>query len=91
MCALVNGLPPDSALHRRGRMWTEAHELAAMLVESVEARLSTLIVMQADEKSKRKVPPPLGVTHPDRPKREQAKQQRRVVGVSDLEQMFGER
>ncbi len=86
---LITGLPPDAAFHRRGEMWTQTHELLALVADSVEARLATLAVMWADDKSKRKVPPPITVTHHGRPKRE--KPAKKTVSPSQLAGLLGGR
>lgn len=63
----MEGLPPDSALHRSITEWTTEKELAALLVEKTDQRLYDLAVMWADDKSKKKIPTPITITHPDRP------------------------
>jgi hypothetical protein len=62
--ALIAGLPPDSALRRRGKQWTTAHELAARQVESTVDYLR-VIARANGVKFKGPAPPP--VEHPDRP------------------------
>lgn len=64
----MQGLPPESALHRDGKMWTQANELAALVVEKVEARLYGLTAMQA--KHPGDVEKPISIVHPQRPKPE---------------------
>ncbi len=83
-------MPPDSAFHRRGKQWTQSHELAALVVEKVEARLATLAVMWADDKSKRKIDPPIVVTHHDRPVAVAVKK-KKVVSPAGIAGMFGGR
>jgi hypothetical protein len=58
-------------------------------VDKIESRLATLAVMWADEKSKRKIPPPIVVTHPDRP--EAAKAPKKTVGPAGVAKLFGGR
>lgn len=87
---LITGLPPDSALHRRGGTgWQLEHELIALIVEKVEQRLSTLLVMWADDKSKRKIDPPIMVTHPDRPVVKDSRPTKRRVQPGDIQRLFG--
>lgn len=83
---LVQGLPPDSAFYRQGKLWTQAHELTALAVEKLEHRLSTLAVMWADEKSKGRIPPPIVITHPDRP---QPPPKKKSVSPGALMSLFG--
>lgn len=74
---------------RQGKSWTLSHELAAMVIEKVEARGATLAVMWADEQSKRKIDPPVVVMHPDRP--EAAPPPKKTVSPSSLLGLFGGR
>lgn len=63
--ALVRGLPPDSALRRDGRMWTQANEIAAVALERADVwgwRLTTAT------KAFKRVPEMPRFDHPDRPR-----------------------
>lgn len=56
------------------------------MVEKVDSRLATLTVIQVDKSDKGKVPPPIVVTHPDRPK---APPKKKRIGAAGLMSVFG--
>lgn len=89
MWVLIQGLPPDAAFSRRGRMWTQSHELEALLVEKADMRLYQLVAMQADKASQKNIAKPVQITHPDRP--ESAPEPKKLAGPEDLARMFGGR
>lgn len=73
MVALVESLPPDSALRRGGRMWTEENELAATLIDRNEHWMSLLVQMSGKTlKDGAKPPAGIRITHPDRRERDAA-------------------
>ena len=82
----ITSLPPDAAFSRKGKMWTQEHELLALTVEKLEMRMSQLAVMWADKNSQGKIPPPIAITHPDRPEQPKAKKK---VGPAGIAALFG--
>lgn len=88
--ALIDGLPPDSALRRQGRMWTQAHELAALFIERQEHWGSSLVQMSGRVlKDGAKPPPGIQITHKDRPERDV--QKKKVASLDEVARMFGGR
>lgn len=79
---MVKGLPPDSAFMRRGRMWTQAHELAALAIERNEMWSLTWIAMNAAKGSR--LPQAIALSHPDR-----AEKPKKTASVADVARMFG--
>lgn len=91
IASLIHGLPPGSALNRDGRMWTQDHELLALIVEQADSRLATLTVMQADKPSRSKVPPPMVMRHPDRQDTTQEKEPVPVASRAKIAALFAGR
>lgn len=88
--ALIAGLPPDSAFRRQGRVWTQAHELAAVGIERAEHWGSALVQMSGRVlKDGAKPPPGIQITHPDRP--EAVPEKKKTASAADLARMFGGR
>lgn len=84
------GLPPESALWRRGRIWTQAHELQALAIERTEQWMSSLVWMQGRVmKDSAKPPPVITLTHPDRVVAESEK--KKPASFDDVARMFGGR
>lgn len=82
-------MPPDSAFHRQGRLWTQAHELAATHIERGEHWGSALVQMSGRTLKDGAEPPPgIKITHPDRP---EAVPDKKTVSVADLALMLGGR
>ncbi len=87
---LVMGLPPGSALWRRGRIWTQAHELQATGIERMEKWMSSLLWMQGRVmKDGAKPPPVIEFSHPDRVSVEPEK--KKPASFEDVARMFGGR
>jgi hypothetical protein len=91
LSALLNGLPPDSALNRAGSAWTTQDEIAALAVERQEHYWSIWLAMNAKEP--KKLPPPIAVTHPDRPEPEPEPKQRKqpTRDPAQIARVFGGR
>lgn len=74
LAALVAGLPPDSAYHRDGRMWTQDNEIAAIANELTQMWLARILGAWMSKGSK--LPDVIQIPHPDRriaePERKQA-------------------
>jgi hypothetical protein len=64
LCALVAGLPPDSALGRAQGTWSDDLELQAVAIERAEFWNQQLVGMWAEKGAK--LPPAISITHPDR-------------------------
>lgn len=64
LCALIEGLPPDSALHRDNAMWTQDNEIAAAGIELTQMWLAMLVSLWMAKGQK--VPPIVPITHPHR-------------------------
>lgn len=64
LLALIDGLPPDSAVGRDGKAWTRQDEIAATAVERSE--LWSGIQAQMWGAKARDLPPTIGFQHPDR-------------------------
>lgn len=86
LCALVRGLPPDSALNRNGAMWTTQHEIAALALERAEMWWQVQIGMNAAKGSK--LPEGIGISHPDRPKPE-PEPKPKAMSARDIAGMMG--
>lgn len=82
LCALVRGLPPDSALHRNGAKWTTQHEIAALAVERADMWWQVWVGMNAAKGSK--LPEGIGITHPDRPKPEREKRSKKALSARQI-------
>lgn len=61
---LIAGLPPDAAIRRDGKVWTDHHELAARHIEQDAGLLRTIAEALG---VKFRGPPPEPIRHPDRP------------------------
>ena len=79
---LVKGLPPDSAFHRRGRLWTQENELQALAIDRIEMWSQVLVARWSSKQSD--VPKAIGVVHPDRPEAPKKK----PASLSDVARMF---
>lgn len=88
--ALVMGLPPEAALWRQGRLWTQTHELLASIFERQEHWGSALVQMSGRVlKDGAKPPPVMQITHDDRPVRQDEK--KKVASLDEVARMFGGR
>jgi hypothetical protein len=88
--ALVTGLPPDSALGRDGKSWTQADELMATLIERGDLwghwqTVGTRAFKQG------KVPTLPRIEHPDRPRPEQLpdEPEHRISTPSEIKAFLG--
>lgn len=82
------GLPPEAALWRQARLWTQAHELQATAIERTEQWMSSLLWMQGRVmKDSAKPPPVIRLTHPDRVSVEPEK--KKPASFEDVARMFG--
>lgn len=87
---LVNALPPDSAFGRQGKQWTQAHELAAVLIDRNEHWGSFLVQMSGRAlKDGAKPPESIQITHRDRPVPESEK--KKPASLDEIARMFGGR
>lgn len=70
--ALVNGLPLEAAAFREDKpSWTQRDELLATVIEVVDAwGRQTVSAVVSVQGGKVKLPEPLRIEHPDRPKPE---------------------
>ncbi len=84
LAVLVDGLPPDAAVHRTGH-WTLEHELAAVAIERAELWHATHIAMLAAKRSK--LPPCIAITHPDRPVRKP--QRKKAISAREIAARWG--
>lgn len=88
--ALVMGLPPESAVWRQGRLWTQTHELLASIYERQDHWGSALVQMSGRVlKDGAKPPPVMQITHPDRVVVEPEK--KKPASFEDVARMFGGR
>lgn len=71
LCALIEGLPPDAALWRRGRIWTDREELLAGQIESADSWFR--ILARGFGYKGNELPKPPQITHPDRHRAEPVK------------------
>ncbi len=90
LSVLIEGLPPDSALHRDGRMWTMADEIAAVAIEDASAWQRLAISIHLDDRNKKKLPDATVLKHPDRRVAEPARKERKVVsGPAEIARLLG--
>ena len=64
MFALVQGLPPGSAVARDGKSWIPEHEFAALAVERADMWFHVLAQTMGAKASA--LPAPMAFSHPDR-------------------------
>lgn len=99
LLALVAGLPPDAAVNRDGKQWTDDREFAARIVERVDywgAKHAELLAMQAIAKpaDRRRfmeaLEPSVRFGHPERGTAAAEKPNRKVtVDLRDLAAFIG--
>lgn len=87
--ALVMGLPPEAALWRRGRLWTQAHELAATGIERGEHWGSALVQMSGRVLKDGAKVPVITLSHPDRVTA--GPEKKKPASFEDVARMFGGR
>jgi hypothetical protein len=89
---LLSGLPPDAAVRRKGRAWSQSDELAATAIERNDYWSRMLVIASRGLKNN---PPPLPpIQHPDRepladeqPRGEEAKP--RMSTPEEIRAFFG--
>lgn len=84
LCALIDGLPPDSALHRTA--WSLELELAALRLERHEFWSQQLIGMWAAKGSR--LPPAIQISHPDRPAQAPEARKQLVTDTAQIAAFF---
>lgn len=85
----LEGLPPDSAYHRSGKLWTLENELLAKLIDRQEVWLSQLVAAWAAKGSK--LEPPIQITHPDRASKPAEERRKATSDPQELMRAFGGR
>lgn len=85
MRALIEGLPPESALYRaHTKGWTQTDELLATLIQVVDQ--SNRLFVQVHSKPNSAVPPPIEIRRPWEPEPEA---QPKPSTADDVKRVFG--